>query len=33
MLTLIVAKTNNNCIGDKNSLPWVLNTKLHINEI
>jgi dihydrofolate reductase len=24
MLTLIVAKTNNNCIGVKNSLPWVL---------
>jgi hypothetical protein len=24
MLTLIVAKTSNNCIGDKNSLPWVL---------
>ena len=24
MLNLIVAKTNNNCIGFKNSLPWIL---------
>lgn len=24
MLTLIVAKTSNNCIGNKNSLPWEL---------